>query len=108
MTDETDVLTARARQLEEENALLRSMQSPSGQDSSLRAENIVLRSELGLVRREARPGDVCPDTAEVPQTLEEFAALPPEQRQTVARQMNRQQRDHVLGRRPHQDRESYL
>ena len=50
MTDELADLLARARQLERENASLRSMQSPGGDDVGLRGENAMLRQELELLR----------------------------------------------------------
>jgi len=109
MTDEFDALMARARRLEEENSMLRSMQSPSGPDDGLRAENAMLRSELGAIRSSAGPVPPAPGEAETPETLQEFNALPPAQRQAVARRMTRQQRDEVLGRQSSKEgRESYL
>lgn len=98
MSDETGALTERARQLEEENALLRSMQSPSGDEGALRAENALLRGELDLVRSAARPPRGAPGPDELPQTVEEFNALPSDQRQEVAYRMTRQQRDALIGR----------
>ena len=108
MTDETETLTARARQLEAENALLRSMQSPSGDEAGVHAENLMLRGELDLVRGAQTPA-ASAVPADVPKTLAEFVALPAAQRQIVARRMTRQQRDELLGRRDAgQGRESYL
>jgi len=109
MTDEFEALMARARQLEEENSMLRSMQSPSGPDAGLRAENVMLRGELEAIDSSARPVPPSPGEGEIPQTVEEFNALSPTQRRAVARRMTRQQRDEVLGRHPSQEgRESYL
>jgi hypothetical protein len=105
MPDEIETLTARARQLEQENALLRSMQSPGGDEAGVQAENLILRNELGLVRATPGPaaapaGDSPAATpADVPKSLAEFNALPAAQRQIVARRMTRQQRDELLGRR---------
>ena len=108
-TDEIDALTSRARQLEEENALLRSMQSPGGDHAALKAENVMLRNELSGVRGAARPDGHGPVDEPMPRTLEEFNALPPHRREAVARQMTRQQRDQVLGRSAQDEgRESYL
>ena len=109
MTDEFDALMARARRLEEENSMLRSMQSPSGSDTGLRAENVMLRNELEAVRSSGRPVPPSPGEAEIPRTLEEFKALPPTRRHAVARKMTRQQRDEMLGRHSSKEgRESYL
>ena len=58
MADEIDTLLARARRLEEENTLLRSMQSPTGDDAALQAENVLLRTELARIRRS--PGGAPP------------------------------------------------
>ena len=108
MTNEMDSLAARARELEEENALLRSMQSPSGRDTAVRAENAVLRSELGLIRGSAGPDGPRSGEAELPGSLGEFNALPPSRREALARRMTRQQRDDMMGRRPPQKRDRYL
>jgi hypothetical protein len=120
MTDELADLLARARQLERENASLRSMQSPGGDDVGLRGENAMLRQELELLRAApaalgASPeGLVAGDTSraadatastgsdqagdEMPRTLADFNALPPARREHVARSMTRRQRDELLGR----------
>lgn len=109
MTDETDALTARARQLEEENSLLRSIQSPSGPDTGLRAENAMLRNELDAIRSSGRSDPFSPGQTEIPRTIEEFNALPQAQRHAVAGRMTRQQRDEMLGRHSLQESpESYL
>jgi hypothetical protein len=121
MSDEIETLTARARQLEQENALLRSMQSPGGDEAPAQAENLLLRSELGLVRGTQSPpspaaapaGDspgAAPGAApaDVPKSLAEFNALPAAQRQLAARRMTRQQRDELLGRRAAAGQECYL
>jgi len=108
MTDEMDSLVARARELEKANALLRSMQSPSGRDTALREENAVLRGELGLVRRKPGPDDPPSDEADLPGTLAEFNALPPARREGLARRMTRRQRDDLIGRSRSQERNRYL
>ncbi len=120
MTDELADLLTRARQLERENASLRSMQSPGGDDVDLRSENAMLRQELellrvapsgmgvsadspvagGAYRAAAGAASAGPDQAgdETPRTLADFNALPPARREHVARGMTRQQRDDLLGR----------
>jgi hypothetical protein len=109
MTDEIEALLARARQLEEENALLRSMQSPGGDHAALQAENVMLRGELDRVREASRAAAPQPETTDAPRTLEQFNALPPPQRQAVAQKMSRQQRDELLGRsQARKDRKVYL
>jgi len=114
MPDEIETLTARARQLEQENALLRSMQSPGGDEAPAQAENLMLRSELGAVRGSQSPaaapvGDPpAAAPADVPKSLAEFNALPAAQRQIAARRMTRQQRDELLGRRAGAGQECYL
>ena len=88
---------------------MRSLQSPSGGDAPLRAENAMLRGELGRLQAAGGPGGAAPASAAPPATLEEFLALPAPQRQAAARQMTQQQRDDLLGRsagRP--DAECYL
>ena len=96
MTDRADTLLARAMHLEEENKLLRSLQSPSGDEAALRAENLVLRRELDFVRQ-AAPGSG-PDASEPPDTIAEFNALSAEQRVRLARRMTRGERNRLLGR----------
>lgn len=117
MSDEIETLTARARQLEQENALLRSMQSPGGDEAPAQAENLLLRSELGLVRGTQSPQSPAAaptgdppgaGSADVPKSLAEFNALPAAQRQFAARRMTRQQRDELLGRRAAAGQECYL
>ena len=109
MADEIDALLAHARQLEEDNALLRSMQSPRGDDVGLQAENAMLRRQLRSVRDE--PQTSAPHTGDAPrpQTLDEFNALPSGQREAAARRMSRRQRDELLGRTDGEHgRECYL
>lgn len=109
MTSEMESLTGRMQTLERENALLRSMQSPTGADSGLLAENAMLSRELGFVRNAARDADGGSEHTPVPEALDEFRALPSHQRRKVARDMSPQQRDKILGRRPSRDDEhSYL
>jgi len=110
MTDESiDTLLARARQLEEENALLRSLQSPSGQDASLRAENVLLRTEVERLQAGRRPDPAASAPAAPPTTLDAFRAMPSSHREAFARETTRQQRDDLLGRAAgRQDRECYL
>lgn len=117
MTDELADLLGRARQLEQENASLRSRQTPGGDDADLRSENVMLRHELELLR--AAPGrtDAAPAPAtapagaadEMPRTLADFSALPQPRREQIARRMTRQQRDELLGRNQSGDNgQSYL
>ena len=110
MTDERiDVLLARARRLEQANALLRSCQDPSGRDVSLRAENVLLRSELDRLRAAPRAHAAPSASVARAPTLEEFRALPASQRQALARQMTPRQRDELLGRTAgRRDDECYL
>lgn len=108
MTDETETLMARAKQLEEENALLRSVQSPTGGEAPLRAENAMLRQELRLTRDAAQAVGPHATDAEQPATLEEFRALSPSQRRAVAQQMTRQERDRLLGRSVADAQDNYL
>jgi len=104
MTDELADLLGRARQLEQENASLRSMQSPGGDDADLRGENAMLRQELELLRAAPEAGGAAsapgPAAAgdEMPRTLADFSALPRARREQVARGMTRRQRDELLGR----------
>jgi hypothetical protein len=120
MTDELADLLARARQLERENASLRSMQSPGGDDVGLRGENAMLRQELELLRAAPAALGASPDAPvagdtsraaaatastgsdqagdEMPRTLADFNALPSARREHVARSMTRRQRDELLGR----------
>ena len=110
MTDrQIDTLLARAAQLEEANALLRSVQSPSGQDASLRAENVLLRHELDRLRAAPRASAAQRPAAGPPATLDEFRTMPASDREALARQMTRRQRDDILGRTAGQpDGECYL
>ena len=115
MTDELAGLLGRARQLEQENASLRSMQSPSGDDAGLRGENAMLRHELDLLRAPAdgsRGASAPAPTAsaeEMPRTLADFSALPQARRDQVARSMTRRQRDELLGRSQSDDEgQNYL
>jgi hypothetical protein len=131
MTDELADLLARARQLERENASLRSMQSPGGDDVDLLGENAMLRQELELLRAAPAAVGASPDAPvaggasraaaatastssdqagdEMPRTLADFNALPPARREHVARSMTRRQRDELLGRNcPGGDERNYL
>lgn len=114
MTDELAGLLGRARQLEQENASLRSMQSPGGDDADLRSENAMLRHELELLRAAPERGAAsASDTAapgdEMPRTLADFSALPRTRRERVARSMTRRQRDELLGRcQSGDDSQNYL
>ena len=134
MTDELADLLARARQLERENASLRSMQSPGGDDVGLRGENAMLRQELELLRTAPAALGASPDASdapvadgasraaaatastgsdqagdEMPRTLADFNALPSARREHVARSMTRRQRDELLGRNcPGGDERNYL
>jgi len=101
MTDELTGLLARARQLEQENASLRSIQSPDGDDLELRCENAMLSSELERLR--TRAGQPAPppgpgDEAPMPRTPAEFNALSADRRRRLAHSMTRSQRDRLLGR----------
>jgi len=130
MTDELADLLARARQLERENASLRSVQSPGGDDLDLRSENAMLRQELELLRAAPAAAGASPDSPvaggapraaasaasmgsnqagdEMPRTIADFNALPPARREHVARSMTRQQRDDLLGRNCRGDERNYL
>ncbi len=114
MTDELADLLGRARQLEQENASLRSRQTPGGDDADLRSENVMLRHELELLRAvpgdtDAAPATVQADADEMPRTLADFSALSQTRREMVARSMTRQQRDELLGRNQSDDSaQSYL
>jgi hypothetical protein len=130
MTDELADLLARARQLERENASLRSVQSPGGDDVDLRVENAMLRQELEVLRAAPAAMGASPEgfaaggasraaaaTAptgpeqtgdEMPRTLADFNALPPARREHVARSMTRRQRDELLGRSNCGDERNYL
>jgi hypothetical protein len=109
MTDELDSLLARARELERENSLLRSIQSPSGGEAALRAENAMLMRELDLAQA-APSGPARPDEAgERPRSLEAFNALPPDERRAAALRMTSEERDALLGRgRAGHDLDNYL
>jgi len=119
MTDELADLLGRARQLEQDNASLRSRQTPGGDDADLRSENVILRHELELLR--AAPGPAGAESLpapaivqagtadDMPRTLADFSALPQPRREQVARSMTRQQRDELLGRNRSDDSgQSYL
>jgi len=115
MTDELAGLLGRARQLEQENASLRSRQSPGGDDVDLRSENAMLRHEVELLQAAPAGGRAAsaPSPAaagdEMPRTLADFSALPVARRQQVARSMTRLQRDELLGRnRSGDDDRNYL
>jgi len=119
MADELADLLSRARQLEQENASLRSRQTPGGDDADLRSENVMLRHELELLR--AAPGAAGAESSPapapapavaadgMPRTLADFSALPRTRREQIARSMTRQQRDELLGRNQSGDTgQSYL
>jgi len=110
MSDEMEALRDRARSLEEENALLRSMQPARGGEAALLAENALLRRELAMLRGPAKGGaaGAAAGAAAVPRTIEEFRTLLPAQRQAAALNMSRQQRDEMLGREGGVGREGYL
>ncbi len=112
MTDELSDLLGRTRQLEQENASLRSRQTPGGDDADLRSENVMLRHELELLRAAPGGSGAAPATVEapaadaadeMPRTLADFSALPQTRRELVARSMTRQQRDELLGRNQSDD-----
>ena len=105
MTDEIDTLMARARELEEQNALLLAMQSPTGGEAALRTENAMLRGELDLLQRTSPPA-AKPDSER--ETVGEFNALSSARRQELALQMDRRQRDELLGRAGDDDRGCFL
>ena len=98
MTDEIDALLARARRLEEDNALLRSLQSPGGDQDALQAETVLLRRELDRLGPAPDEAQQPPETGEPPGTLAEFNALPAARRRALAQRMTRRQRDELLGR----------
>lgn len=104
MSDERRSLLARARRLEDENALLRAIQSPTGGEAALRAENALLRRQLDRVRKAPRAAGPPTGPAEAPaaqgqpRDVAEFNALEPRQRAALARRLDRGQRDRLLGR----------
>lgn len=112
MTDEIDTLMARARELEEQNALLLAMQSPTGGEAALRTENAMLRGELDLLQRTSPPAAKPDGERETedpkPATVGEFNALSSARRQELALQMDRRQRDELLGRAGDDDRGCFL
>ncbi len=100
MHDEMDRLLTRARELEEHNEILTSMQSPGGDDADLRSENALLRHELEQVRRQSGSAEPLKDSNAVAvESVEDFLAMGAEDRIRAAGAMTQAERDHLLGRR---------
>ncbi len=95
MSDEMETLRARARELEKANARLRSAQGPGGDHIEAQTTNALLRRELALLGGYA---DAPASGDAPPESVEQFAALPPARRSHMARRMTRAQRDALLGR----------
>lgn len=119
MSETIEALVIRARQLEEENALLRALQ-PAGH-AAVPAAAAPASSPPPGASPACSPGDspkahaapLAPAAPAVqavdaaPRTLQEFRALPAERRTAAALAMTRRQRDEMLGRCP-AGREGYL
>ncbi len=86
---EADQLRTKIHRLKSENAILREDQSPAAGPLDLQAENIILRREAEMLRRTLP--EFVPHDGPLPETLEQFNALPAAHR----RQVLRKHSDHV-------------